>query len=50
MLDLIFELVATWLGGWVPERQPWRNLVTALCVLGGFAGFATTVWLIARTV
>jgi hypothetical protein len=46
LLELVANALATFLMGAVPERQPWRAIVTSLYLIGAACGVALILWLI----
>ena len=44
-----FSFVLDALFSWVPERQPWRNIVAGLYVLAAAAAVVLLVWFVAST-
>ncbi len=46
LLELVANAIVTYYIAAVPERQPWRAVVTSLYLIGGGAGVVLIVWLI----
>ena len=49
MLAAVAEILAEFLVGWVPERQPWRALVVALYLLAAVASVAIVTYIVITT-